>query len=235
MHCMLALNECLLSVNLASITPLQCIKSNTRSISSFFSSRTPSTPAPSSRPTTSHARMCFTHHPSLLGYYHTLLLTNQPASLTQSCSHSSCASAVQRTSPAPHSSQPSITCPPSSTSLPSLHRAEQHSHQPPTPASIMILSCFGLCSHPHITTHAPTHHGMTVCRVLIMHDPLFMLKSARLACTSPGIIAQTHNPTLLSPCALIIELLLKIIAWQHAWTCLLAVCNHFPMLRFVVS
>ena len=59
-----------------------------------------------------------------------------------------------------------------------------------------------------------------------------MLKCARLVCTSPANITQTHNPTLLSPCALSTKFLLKIIAWQHAWTCPLAVCNQFLVLRF---
>ncbi len=59
-----------------------------------------------------------------------------------------------------------------------------------------------------------------------------MLKAAHLVCASPANIAQAHNPTLLSPCALSTKFLLKIIAWQHAWTCPLAVCNQFPVLRF---
>ncbi len=73
---------------------------------------------------------------------------------------------------------------------------------------------------------------MTVCNVFAMHDPLLRLKSAHLACTSPSNITKTYNRTLLSPCALISESLFKIIAWQHAWTCPLAVCNQFPALRF---
>ncbi len=85
---------------------------------------------------------------------------------------------------------------------------------------------------PHITSRAPTQHNMTARSVLTMHESLFMLKCARLACTSAANIAQTHNQTLLFPCALITESLLKIIAWQHAWICPLAVCNQFPVLRF---
>jgi hypothetical protein len=131
-----------------------------------------------------------------------------------------------------HSSQPSSTCPPSCPGLPSLSSSAQHPRQPPFPALIMFSSCFGLCPHTHIITHAPTQRNMTVCTVLNMDHPLLMLKSARLACTSPANITKTHNPTLLSPCALIPEPLLKIIAWQPAWTCPLAVCNHFPVLRF---
>jgi hypothetical protein len=73
---------------------------------------------------------------------------------------------------------------------------------------------------------------MTAYSVFNMHGPLLMLKYVRLACTSPAIITQTHNQTLLSPCALIPESLLKIIAWEHARTCPLAVCNQFPVLRF---
>jgi hypothetical protein len=132
----------------------------------------------------------------------------------------------------PHSLQPSITCPPSPPSLPSLHRAAQHPRQPPFPALIMFLSCFGLCTHPHITTHAPTQRNMTARSMLNLHDPLFVLKCARLACTSPANIAQTHNPTLLSHCALIPVPLFRINAWEHARTCPLAVCDQFPVLRF---
>ncbi len=209
MHCMLALDECLLSVNLASITSHQ---PNSYSISSFFSSRTPSAPSVSTRAIATHANMCSTHHPSPFRYDYTLLLINQHASLTQSCSHSSCASAVKRTSPAPPL-LPAInymSSEPSQPSQPAQWRTA------PAPASFScfnhICSCFGLCTHPHITTRALTRHNMTVCSVLAMHESLFMLKCARLACTSPANIAQTHNQTLLAPCALIPESLLKIIA-----------------------
>ncbi len=132
----------------------------------------------------------------------------------------------------PRSSQPSIQCTPSTPSLPSLHPVAQHPRQPPFPALIMFSSCFGLCTRPKITTRAHTQRNMTVCTVFNMHELLIVLKSARLACTSPAIITQTHNPTLLFHCALIPEPLFKIIAWQHAWTCPLAVCNQFPVLRF---
>jgi hypothetical protein len=95
---MLALNECSLSVNLASITSHQC---DLYSILSFFSPRTPSAPSVSPRVIATHVRVCFTQHSSPFRYYCILRLLNQPASLTQSCSHSSCASAVQHASPAP--------------------------------------------------------------------------------------------------------------------------------------
>ena len=98
MYCMLALDECLLSVNIASFPSHQ---SNSYSISSFFRPRIPSVPSVSPRSTTAHAYVCFTQHSSLFRYYYTLRLLNQPASLTQSCSHSSCASAIQHPSPAP--------------------------------------------------------------------------------------------------------------------------------------
>jgi hypothetical protein len=101
-----------------------------------------------------------------------------------------------------------------------------------TRASLMFPSCFGVCTHTHITTRAPTQRNMTALDVLNMHDPLLMLKCARLACASPANVDQTHKPTLLSPCALITESTLEIIAWQHAWTCPLAVCNQFPVLQF---
>ncbi len=54
----------------------------------------------------------------------------------------------------PRSSQTSITCPPSSTSLPSLHRAEQHSRQPPFPVSIIFLLVL-VCVHTPTSPHTP--------------------------------------------------------------------------------
>ncbi len=98
MYCMFAFDECVLSFNLASITSQQY---NLYSISSFFSSRTPSAPSVSPRAIATHTRVCFTHLSSLFRYYYTLLLSNQPASLTQSCSHSSFTSTVQHPSPVP--------------------------------------------------------------------------------------------------------------------------------------
>jgi hypothetical protein len=227
MYCMFAFDECVLSVNLASFTSHQ---SSSYSISSFVSSRTPSAPSARPRAISTRARLCVTHDSSLFRYYYTLLLTNQHASLMQSCSHSSCARAIQHASPAPPH-------------LPVINSMYSELSQPSRPPSWRAtlapasFSCFYHVSFlfwfvftPHITTRAPTQLNMTVCGMLAMHESLFMLKSARLACTSPAIIAKTHNPTLPSPCALIPESLLKIIVWQHAWTCPPAVCNQFPVL-----
>jgi hypothetical protein len=132
MYCMLAFDKCLFSVKLASFTSHQC---NSHSISSFFSPRTPSAPSVSPSAITTHARVSFTHDPSPFRYHYTLLLINQPASLTQSCSHSSCASAIQHPSPAPPL-LPTINSMPSELSQPS---QPAQCHPTPAPAS---FSCF---------------------------------------------------------------------------------------------
>ncbi len=56
----------------------------------------------------------------------------------------------------PHTSQSSIQCPSCSPSVLSLPSSVQHPRQPPFPALIMFLSCFGLCTHPRITPRAYT-------------------------------------------------------------------------------
>ncbi len=115
--CLLSMNACSHSILLQSHH-----QSNSYSISFFFSPRSPSAPSVSPRAIATHARVCSTHHSSLFRYYYTLRVLNQPASLTQSCSHSSCASAIQHPSPAP-------------TLLPTIEYMPSELHRPSQPLS----------------------------------------------------------------------------------------------------
>jgi hypothetical protein len=128
---------CLLSMNACSLSILPQSHHANATHTQFlpFSAHPPSAPSVSPRAIATHTCMCSTHHSSQLRYYYTLFLINQPASLTQSCSHSSYASAVQHASRAPPL-LPIINVMPSELSQPA-QPAQWHT-APATPS----FSCF---------------------------------------------------------------------------------------------
>jgi hypothetical protein len=146
-------------------------QSNSQSISSFFRPRIPSVPSVSHQ----------THHNTCTRVFHAAFKPFQvllhPSSLESTCfAHAvvfpqflhQCHQARFSSTPAPPNQKyhalralPAFpACPVARNTCDSLLFLLQ----------IMFPSCFGLCSHPHITTRAPTQHSMTVCSVLKMHE-----------------------------------------------------------------
>jgi hypothetical protein len=158
-----------------------------------------------------HACVCFTHDPSPFRSGHNFLLSNQPATHAVLFPQFLCQCHQARLSstPTPPNHQfNALQALPAFLACPVVRNTRLRLL---FLLQIIFLSCFGLCTHPHITTRAPTQHSMTVCMVFTMYDPWFMLKAAHLVCASPANITKTHNPTLLSSCAFIIEAFLEII------------------------